>query len=219
MSCPKKILVADSQAIVREGLKRIIGTAGDMVVADEVGSCLEVPDRIRGADFDALVMDMSHPVRDCLDMLVVVKRRKPQLPVLIISAYPEEQYALSAYISGASGYLAMHNAAGEIVAALRQVIQGKTYLPPDYAECLIDMEENPDLLQPHQSLSIRERQILCMIGAGKTVTRIAAELSLSVKTISTHKAKLLGKLNMKNSAELTRYVLENKLILTDKSDN
>ena len=207
-----KILIADDHAIVREGLKQILSESPDLIVVAEASSGQEVLEKISKSDLDLVVLDIAMPGRGGLDILKEIKTQKPRLPVLMLSMYPEEQYAIRVLKSGASGYLTKESAPSELVMAIRQISQGKKYISPSLAEKLaIDLEINPDKM-PHEILSDREYQVMCMIASGKTLKEIADGLSLSIKTISTYRSRILEKMNMKTNAELTHYAIKNNLV-------
>jgi two-component system invasion response regulator UvrY len=207
-----KILIADDHAIVREGLKQILSESPDLVVVAEASTGQEVLDKIGKNDLDLVVLDIAMPGRGGLDILKEIKSQRPRLSVLMLSMYPEEQYAVRVLKSGASGYLTKESAPAELVRAIRQISQGKKYISPSLAEKLaIDLEISPDR-PPHETLSDREYQVMCMIASGKTLREIADGLSLSIKTISTYRSRILEKMNMKTNAELTHYAIKNKLV-------
>ncbi len=207
-----KILIADDHAIVRKGLKQIISETQDMVVTDEAGDGQEVLNKVRKDNFDMVLLDISMPGRTGLDILRELKAEKPRMPILVLSMYPEEQYAVRVLRAGASGYLTKESAPDELIAAIRKVSLGKKYITPSLAERLafdLDIDSDKPL---HETLSDREYQVLCLIASGRTVGEIAEKLSLSAKTISTYRARILEKMNMKNNAELTHYALQHKLV-------
>jgi DNA-binding NarL/FixJ family response regulator len=207
-----KILIADDHAIVREGLKQILSESPDLVVVAEASSGQEVLEKISKSDLDLVVLDIAMPGRGGLDILKEIKTQRPRLPVLMLSMYPEEQYAIRVLKSGASGYLTKESAPSELVMAIRQISQGKKYISPSLAEKLaIDLEINPDKM-PHEILSDREYQVMCMIASGKTLKEIADGLSLSIKTISTYRSRILEKMNMRTNAEVTHYAIKNNLV-------
>lgn len=207
-----KILIADDHAIVREGLKQILSESPDLVVVAEASAGQEVLDKIMKNDLDLVILDIAMPGRGGLDILKEIKSQKPKLPVLILSMYPEEQYAVRVLKSGASGYLTKESAPDELVKAIRQISQGKKYISPSLAEKLaVDLEISPDR-PSHETLSDREYQVMCMIASGKTLKEIADGLSLSIKTISTYRSRILEKMNMKTNAELTHYAIKNRLV-------
>ncbi|HWI40962.1 MAG TPA: response regulator transcription factor [Verrucomicrobiae bacterium] len=207
----KKVLVADDHAIYREGLKQIIGMTVDMVVADEACDGQEALRKVRENDYDVVILDISMPGRSGLEVLAEMKTAKPKLPVLVLSMHPEEQYAIRAFRTGASGYVTKGSAPQELVEALEKVVLGKKHVSPSLAEALVAGLDDPGHQPLHARLSNREYQVLCMIGSGKPVGRIAGELSLSVKTVSTYRTMILRKLNLRNNAEITRYAIENSL--------
>ncbi len=207
-----KILIADDHAIVREGLKQIVAETPNIVVADEASNAQEALDKIWKNDYDVVVLDISMPGRNGLDVLKQLKSERPKLPVLILSMHPESQYAVRVLKAGASGYLTKDSAPDELIAAIRQISLGRKYITSSLSEKLaFDLEIDAE--KPlHETLSDREHQVMCMIASGKTVTAIAEELSLSVKTISTYRSRILQKMKMKNNAELTRYAIQNRLV-------
>ncbi len=207
-----KILVADDHAIVREGLKQIVADTSDMVVAGEAVDGPEVLALVRKEAWDLILLDISMPGRGGIDILKDLKIEKPKLPVLVLSMYPEEQYAIRALKAGAAGYLTKESAPEELIEAIRKVSRGGKYISSTLAESLASrVGTNPE--KPlHETLSDREYQVMLMIASGKTVTEIANELSLSVKTISTNRARILRKMGMKNSAEITYYAIKHGLV-------
>ena len=207
-----KILVADDHAVVREGLKQILSETPDMVVAAEAGSAQEVLNKVWEDSYDVVLLDISMPGRGGLDVLKQLKDEKPGLPVLILSIYPEEQYAVRALKAGASGYLTKESAPDELIAAIRKISQGRKYVSASLAEKLAFDMEIDSKKPPHEMLSDREYQVMCMIAKGNTIKEIACELSLSVKTISTYRSRILVKMIMKGNAELTHYAIKNRLI-------
>jgi len=207
-----KILVADDHAIVREGLKQIIADIPDIVVADEASSGQEVLEKASKHDYDLVLLDITMPDRGGLDILKELKSQRPELPILVLSIHPEEQYAVRALKGGASGYLTKESAPDELIMAIRKASLGGKYISSSLAEKLaFDLETGIEKL-PHETLSDREYQVMCMIALGKRVKEIAEELSLSKKTISTYRSRVLQKMQMKNNAELTRYAILNRLV-------
>lgn len=207
-----KILVVDDHTIVREGLKKILVDTPDMVVADEVSNGQEVIKKVGNNDYDLILLDISLPGRSGLDVLKQLKCTKPKLPILMLSMHPEKQYAVRSLRAGASGYLTKQSASNELIDAIRKVAQGRKYITPSLAEKLAFELVVDARKLPHETLSDREYQVTCMIGSGKTVKEIAETLSLSVRTISTHRAHILKKMKMKNNAQLTYYAIKNALV-------
>lgn len=206
-----RILIADDHAVVRRGLKQIIAETPDMVVVDEATNGWEVLDKVRKDDYDVVLLDIAMPGKDGMDVLTQLKYERPELPVLMLSMYPEEQFAVRALRAGASGYLTKESAPDELVTAIRKVSTGGKYVSSSLAERLASLLQKAERLS-HEILSDREYKVMCLIASGKTVTEIAKELSLSVKTISTYRSRILVKMQMKNNAELTLYAVKNGLI-------
>jgi DNA-binding NarL/FixJ family response regulator len=207
-----RIMVADDHAIVREGLKQILAETPDIVVVGEAGNAQEVLEHVRKDDWDLVLLDIAMPGRGGLDILKQLRGERPELPILMLSMYPEEQYAVRALKAGACGYLTKASAPEELIAAIRKVSQGGKYVSTSLAEKLAVYLETDAEKPIHELLSDREYQVMVMIASGKTVTQIADELSLSVKTISTHRARTLRKLGMKNNAEITYYAIKHALV-------
>jgi two-component system invasion response regulator UvrY len=207
-----RILIADDHAIVRKGLKQIVEETADMVVADEASTGHEVLDKVRDNEYDVVVLDISMPGGDGVDILKQIKKEKPKIPILVLSMHPEEQYAVRVLHAGAAGYMTKESAPDELITALRRVAAGRKYISSSLAEQLaFKLERNAD--RPlHEILSDREYQVMCMIASGKEVKKIAEELCLSVKTVSTYRSRILEKMRMKNNAELTRYAIKQQLV-------
>jgi two-component system, NarL family, invasion response regulator UvrY len=207
-----KILIADDHPIVRAGIKQILADTTDMVASDEAGNGQEVLNLIQKKNYDVILLDISMPGRSGLEILKDLKTEKPKIPVLILSIYPEEQYAIRALRAGAAGYLTKSSAPNELVAAIRKISGGGRYITAVLAEKLasyLDMDFKKPL---HETLSDREYQVMLLIAAGKTVTEIAAQLCLSVKTISTYRTHILSKMYLKNNSEIARYAIQNDLL-------
>jgi two-component system invasion response regulator UvrY len=207
-----RILIADDHTIVRQGLKQILAETPDMVVADEASNGQEVLAKVWNNDYDVVLLDISMPGRSGIDILKQLKGERPKLPILILSMYSEEQYAMRALRAGASGYLTKESAPDELIVAIRKVSQGRKYVSPSLAEKLAISLEVGEEKPPHELLSDREYQVMCMIASGKTIKEIADELSLSVKTISTYRSRILEKLSLKTNAAITHYAVQNKLV-------
>jgi len=207
-----KVFIADDHAIVREGLKQILADTGDIVVAGEAENGLDTLKLFRKSGCHVMLLDISMPDRSGIDVLKQVKKDKPELAVLMLSMHREDQYAIRSLKAGASGYLTKQSAPRELVTAIRQVAGGLKYISAALAQELANTLDDSYASAPHESLSDREYQTLTMIASGKTVGEIAKELSLSVKTVSEYRARLLLKMKLKNSAELTHYAIRNQLI-------
>jgi two-component system invasion response regulator UvrY len=207
-----KVCVVDDHAVVREGLKRIIAENPGMAVTAEAGDATTAIQVLQKEPCDVVLLDITMPDRSGLDVLKQLHIDSPRLPVLVLSMHSEDQYAVRVLRAGAAGYLTKESAPAKLVQAIRKVVRGGKYVSPTLAEKLI-YDLNRDSTKPtHEVLSDREYQVLCMIASGKTVTMIAAELNLSVKTVSTYRVRILEKLDMKNNAELTRYAIKEGLV-------
>ena len=211
MKKPIRVLIADDHAIVRQGLRQILSDTPDLTVAGEAENGVQAVQMVRAGDWDVVLMDVSMPDRNGIDALKLIKKEHPRLPVLILSMYPEEQYAIRALKAGAAGYLTKQSAPELLVTAIRQVASGKKYVSPSLAEELANAIGDDSERPPHEKLSDREYQTLCMIASGKTPTEIAEALNLSVKTVSVYRTRLLEKMNLRNNAELTHYGLKHGL--------
>lgn len=207
-----KILIADDHAIVRKGLKQIVSETPDIIVTDEASTGYEVLDKVRGNDYDAVVLDISMPGGDGLNILKQIKKGKPKIPILVLSVHPEDQYAVRALRAGAAGYLTKESAPDELITAIRRVSGGRKYVSSLFAEKLASELESDRERPLYEMLSDREYQVLCMMASGKRVKEIADELCLSVKTISTYRARILEKMRMKSNAELTHYAIKHGLV-------
>jgi two-component system invasion response regulator UvrY len=207
-----RILIADDHPIVREGYKKILMSQPDMDVTGEAGNGQEVLDLIQKKDFDLILLDISMPGRSGLEILKELKGQKPHLPVMILSIYPEEQYAVRAFRDGASGYLTKASTPKELISAIRKVSQGGRYVTEALAEKLTYFLHGDVDKAPHEKLSDREYQVMLLIASGKTVTQAAEELCLSVKTISTYRRHILEKMQFSTNAEITMYAIQNKLL-------
>ncbi|WP_018608298.1 response regulator [Uliginosibacterium gangwonense] len=207
-----RVLIADDHAIIRHGLKQILSDTEDLELAGEADGGVSAMQLLRTLECDVVLMDVSMPDRNGIDTLKLVKKEFPRLPVLILSMHPEEQYAVRALRAGAAGYLSKQAAPEQLVTALRQVASGKKYVSAEVAEELANAIGEDLDRPPHEKLSDREYQTLCMIASGKTLTQIAEQLNLSVKTVSVYRARLLEKMRLHNNAELTHYGLKHGLV-------
>ena len=207
-----KILIADDHPVVRAGLKELLSGAFGKLTFTEAKTAQEALEMASKEEWSLAILDVSMPGRSGIDILSDLKRVQPKLPVLVLSMHPEEQFARRALKAGASAYMTKETVPEELVKAVRKVLAGGRYVSAALAEKLAsDLREGTNLT-PHEILSDREFQILQMIASGKTVTNIAEELALSVKTVSTYRARMLEKTGMQNNAELIRYAIENHLV-------
>lgn len=207
-----RVVIADDHVVVREGLVRILSDEHDMAVVGEASNAQELLAAVRKQRCDAVVLDISMPGKSGLEALQELKEEHPHLPVLVLSVYPEDQYAVRALKKGAAAYVTKESAREELVEAIRKVVTGGRYISPRLAEQLAVHVATDTEKPPHEALSAREYQVLCRIAAGKAMTEIAAELSLSTKTINTYRARILEKMSMKTNAELIRYALQHRLV-------
>ncbi len=207
-----KVLIADDHPIVRTGLKQIIADEPDIKIIGEVSNGVEVLEFLHKNACDLVLLDLAMPKRTGLDVISEIKQINPSIGILVLSIYPEEQYAVRALRAGAAGYLTKASAPNELIKAMRKVMGGGKYISISLAEILASEIDQHTPQQPHERLSDREHQVMLMLAAGKTVTEVAQELNLSVKTISTYRARILEKMNMKNNAQLTFYAVEKHLI-------
>jgi len=205
------VLIADDHAILRRGLKEILEEAPDIIVSGEAATGGETLNLIRQHAFDVLLLDITLPGISGIDVLKEIRRAGMKIPVLVLSIHSEDQYALRALKAGASGYLTKETAPDLLVSAIRKVADGGRYVSPALSERLALEISSGEDRSPHERLSDREFEVMQLIGAGKTIGEIAQSLALSVKTVSTYRARLLEKMNMRNNAELIRYVIENHL--------
>jgi two-component system, NarL family, invasion response regulator UvrY len=207
-----RILIADDHTIVRKGLKQILLDAFPSAFIEEVADAEELLKRVFSEDWDLVISDISMPGRSGLDILQQIRHSHPKLPILILSMYPEDQYAIRVLRAGASGYLNKNSAPEELVKAINQVLLGKKYITPSIAEKLAASFDQDAQKFTHESLSDREFEVLKLLAAGKSVSDISEQISLSASTISTYRARIMTKLNLKTNADLTMYSFENKLI-------
>jgi two-component system, NarL family, invasion response regulator UvrY len=206
-----KILIADDHPIVRAGVKQILAETGDMEVIAEASSGQEVINKISSSNCDLILLDISMPGIGGLEALKQLRTIEPKLPILILSQHKEEEYAIRAIKAGASGYVRKINSPDELIAAIRKVTQGRKYITPALAEELATVMLYESEKPPHQLLSDREFQVMCLIARGSRTKEIADELSLSPSTIATYRTRILDKMNLKTDIELTHYVIKNQL--------
>lgn len=207
-----KVVICDDHAIVRRGLKEILAETPDISIIGEAGNWHELYSVLSQNEVDLVLLDISMPDRNGLDILKQLKVERPALKVLMLSMYPEEQYAIRALRAGASGYMTKESALEELVKAVRKVSRGGKYVSSSMSDKLISDVGSPTDELPHEALSDREFQVLCMIATGKSLTEMANELSISVKTVSTYRTRILEKMKLKNNAELTSYALKQHVV-------
>ena len=206
-----KILIADDHSIVREGLKQIVATEKDLIVNGEAGGASELFAQLEQKSFDIVVLDINMPGRSGLDILKDMNTRFPNIPVLILSMYNEEQYGIRAVKAGASGYLKKVSAPEELVNAIKKIVGGGKYISPALTESLVKTISIKSSKPAHENLSNREFEIMCKIAEGKSAEDIAKELSISVHTFYSYRNRIFEKMNLKSNVEITQYVLQNKL--------
>jgi DNA-binding NarL/FixJ family response regulator len=203
-----RLLIADDHPIVREGLKRIVAECPDMQVVAEASTGEEVLSLAESNGIDVILLDISMPGPGFLEVMRALRTGRSEQQILVLSVYPEDQYAVRALRAGAGGYLTKENSPQELAKAIRQVYRGGKYVTPSLAEKLAFELESDAHRQPHETLSDREYQVLCRLGSGETVKDIAASLTLSPKTVSTYRARILNKMSLKTTADLIRYAVE-----------
>ena len=206
------ILIGDDHAIVREGMIRLLKDEFEGINFSEAKTGSEVLEKARGQKWDIIIMDITMPGRSGLEILKQLKSEAIEAPVLVLSMYPEDQYAVRVMRAGAAGYLTKDTASEELVHAVKKVLSGRKYVSESLAEKLADDLNSKNDREIHELMSDREYQVMCLIASGKTVSEIAEELSLSVPTISTYRARILEKLNMRTNAEITRFAIESGLV-------
>jgi two-component system invasion response regulator UvrY len=207
-----KIIIADDHAIVREGLKQILADSKDIVVTGDAENGVDAIKLVRKNECDVMLLDISMPDRSGIEVLKQIKKESPKLAVLMLSMHREDQYAVRSLKAGAAGYMNKQSAPNELVDAIRLVAAGKKYISPALAQELANQVGDDREVPLHETLSDREYQTFIMIASGKTVSDIAEELSLSVKTISMYRSRLLQKMKLRNNAELTHYAIKNELV-------
>lgn len=208
----KKILIVDDHPIVRDGLKQILGQSADLVVSGEAGNADEALALVRDSDFDLVVLDITLPGRTGIDLLRDLRRERPTLPVLMLSIHPEDELGIRAVKAGASGFLSKECASDDLVRAIQLIVSGNKYISRALADRLIEEIQRDTNRPPHEQLSDREYEVLSLIATGSSMKEVAAALSLSKSTVSTYRARILDKLNVKSNAEITRYAIHHGLV-------
>jgi DNA-binding NarL/FixJ family response regulator len=207
-----KIIIADDHSVVRQGLRQIISEISNMEISDEAENGKEVFEKVLRNHYDIIILDIKMPGTNVIDLIKNIKLHKPHLPILILSMYPEEQYAVRVLRAGASGYLTKESAPKELVTAIQKIANGGKYISAKLAEQLADQLGDDSEKPKHETLSDREFQVFQMISSGKSVKGISEELNLSEKTVSTYRTRVLQKMQLKNNAELTHYAFKNNLV-------
>ncbi|HTQ42333.1 MAG TPA: response regulator transcription factor [Polyangiaceae bacterium] len=207
-----KVLVADDHAIVRRGLRQILSETPDIMVGGEASTAQEVIRLLTDERWSAVVLDLSLPGSSGLELLARIRREYPNVPVLVLTVHPEDQYAVRCIKAGAAGFLTKESAPEKLIEAVRKVASGGRWVSPELAETLASVLAGESKGAPHERLSDREFEIFRMLASGKTVSQVAQDLALSVKTVSTHRMRILRKMEMTNNAELTHYAVRNHLV-------
>jgi two-component system, NarL family, invasion response regulator UvrY len=207
-----KVIIADDHSIVRAGLKQILSESHENAIIDEASDGQDLLTKINREHYDIILLDISMPGRSGLEILKQIKIEKPAIPVLVLSMHSEDQYAIRTLKAGASGYLTKDAASEKLIEAIAKVREGGKYISPSLAEKLADSFAGDMKKLPHELLSDREYQVFCKIASGKSVSDIAKEMFLNVKTISTYRRRILDKMNLKNNSELTNYALKSKIL-------
>jgi len=207
-----KILIADDHPLILKGLKILIDDEPDMKVVAEARDGKEAIDLLKNNKYDIAVIDISMPKKTGIEVLENIKYEKIDIPILILSVYPEEQYAMRLIKSGASGYLTKDSAPDELVKAIRKICDGGKYISDIFATKIVNTISEPETDKPHELLSNREYRVMCLLAMGKSLKEIGRELNITNKTVSTYRTRLLEKMKLKTNAELTKYAMENKLI-------
>ena len=208
----KRILVVDDHALVRAGFRELIDDTEDLVVGGEAGTAASALEQAMTQDFDVVMLDISLPDASVVETVTMLRRRRPNLPILIVSMHAEEQYAVNLLRAGASGFFPKAGEAKDLLDAIRTIVSGRKYISPSLAEALALEASGHVPEPPHRQLSNREFQIFVQLACGKTVTQIADEVHLSVKTISTYRTRILQKMDCSRNADLTAYALKHNLM-------
>lgn len=207
-----RVIIVDDHAILRSGIKQILSATEDIEVVAEAENAMHAIKFARDIEADVMLLDISLPDKSGMDALKYIKRDNTKLSILMLSMYMEDQYAVRAIKSGASGYLCKHSASDELISAIHTLAKGKKYITPEVAEILADQIGNDNVAAPHELLSDREFQVMLMISSGNSVSEIADKLSLSVKTVSMYRTRLLEKMRLRHNADITHYAIKNQLV-------
>lgn len=207
-----KVLIADDHAVVRRGLREILSETSDVLVGGEAATVPEVRQKLAAERWDVVVLDVNMPGGSGIELLGELRRLSPAPRALVLTVYPEEQYAVRAIRAGASGFLTKESAPEKLIEAVRKVAAGGKYVSQELAETLASVVAGEAAGAPHERLSDREFEVLKMLASGRTVSQVAADLNLSVKTVSTHRTRILKKMEMQTNAELTHYAVKNHIV-------
>ena len=207
-----KILVADDHSVVRKGIIQVVEDISNDADIDEAVNGFEVLEKLNDNDYQLVILDISMPGKNGLDVLKDIKIIKPKLNVLILSTFPEEMFALRSFKAGASGYLSKNSAADELESAIKTIIKGGKYVSGDMAQKLVTILDGTSQKQPHEQLTDREFEVFRLFASGKSSSQIANELSLSSKTVSSHKKNIFRKMKMSSTAEMVHYAIDNHLL-------
>ena len=207
-----KVLIADDHAVVRRGLRQILTETSDVLVGGEAATAAEVRQLVAGHRWDVVVLDVNMPGGNGIELLADLRRQHPGLRVLVLTMYPEDQYAVRAIRAGAAGFLTKESAPEKLLEAVRKIAAGGRYVSAELAETLASLVAGESEGAPHQRLSDREFEVFKMLARGRTVSQVAQELGLSVKTVSTHRVRILKKMGMGTNAELTHYAVKNGIV-------
>jgi len=208
-----KVFIADDHAVVRSGIKQILSEESDIKVVGEASNTDEIMKHLYDQNWDILILDITMPGQNGLDAIMEIKQRKPDLKILILTMHSEEEVAIRALKTGASGFLNKDSVPGELIKAVKKVYEGGKYISSSIAESIALSFEKSKPNMPHEDLSDREFQIMCLIASGNSLNQIADNLSISVKTVSTYRSRILEKMNMKSNVELTHYAIRHKLVI------
>lgn len=216
---PPAILIADDHFFVRKGVRELIATAYPEAVIADASNASEAWDLVMKQEWNVVILDINMPGRGGLDLLRSIKQERPRTAVIVLTMYPEDQFAVRVLRHGASSYLTKEGAGPELIEAIRAALNGRKYISRSVAEKLAQHVEQDSLKAAHEQLSDREYRVMCLIAEGKTVKEIAGDLFLSVKTVSTYRWRLLKKLNLTNNAEVMRYALQHRIVDLDAGGN
>lgn len=208
-----RVFVADDHEVVRRGIKDILSDEDDIELAGEASNADEVLTQLYKKEWDVLILDITMPGKSGLDALIEIKQRKPEMKVLMLSIYPEEEVAMRAFSTGASGYLNKGIVPVELVKAIRMIYKGGKYVSPSLAESIVFSGNKGKEQLPHKLLSEREYQVMCLLVSGQSLSDIASELFLSIKTVSTYRTRVLEKMKMKSNVELAFYAMRHGLVV------